>query len=143
MKFRKPPALLSKVVKHEEQMMLKFNEIAKKYEEVFSEYGCSLKMQMQWDNCLSIRQSVVNYRILLKNGYICSIYFYIEKDGKKLRLQSDDGEADWYELSNTSDITWITWILGWKIQLFTDAEDFEEELTYFGELLEEYRDRLN
>lgn len=38
-------------------------------------------------------------RLPFKNGYECYIYCEVQKDGKEVHIESNDGEADYYALS--------------------------------------------
>lgn len=131
--------MLTEISKHEEKMLSEYNHMAGKYKEAFAKYRCSLRLNMRWYNCLTIRQKVTDYRLPLKNGYICFIDFGVQKDGIDIKLKSDDGEVDYYMLSDSLHITEINWfIFCKKINLFSDLEDFEKELVYYLQMLERY-----
>lgn len=139
MKFKCSSEITSKIIKHEEYMRFKYNELAEKYKDAFAEYHCSLKLEMRWYNCMSIKQKVYNQRIPFKNGYICFIDFSVQQNGEDFKLISNDGEADYYLLADSTNITDITWLLVCRrMNLISDTEFFEEELHYYLETLEEY-----
>lgn len=139
MKFKCTPEQINKIREHEERVLFKYKQIADRCKEKFIKYQCSIKLEMKWYNCMSIKQKVFDYRIPLKNGYVCFIDFSVQQNGKDIKLKSNDGEVDYYLLGDSSNITEITWLLVCKkINLFSDTEDFEKELHYYLEMLENY-----
>ncbi len=139
MRFKCTEEILSKVCKHEERMLFEYNRIAEKYKEAFDKYQCALKIEMRWYNCMSIKYKSYNYRIPLTNGYICCIDFSVQKNGEDVKLESEDGEVDYYSLGDSTNISEITWLLVCRrISLSTDTDYFEEELIDYLETLERY-----
>lgn len=127
---------ISEVIKHEEKMLYEYKCTADKYKEEFMKYQCMLRLKMEWYNCISIKQRVSDHRIPLESGYVCYINFSVQRNGKDVKLKSNDGEADYYILSDSLHITEINWRLSRnKIVLYSDIEDFEEELDYFMQML--------
>lgn len=140
MRFKWMPELVSKITKHEEHMLFEYNRVAEKYKEAFAKYECSLKIELKWDNYLSIKRKRYDYRLPLQIGYRCFIDYMVQKDGEELKLISDDGEADYYSYGESVNITWIHWLWGVrKIFLSTDNMDvFEEDLREYLEEIQEY-----
>lgn len=139
MRFKCTTEMTSRIIEHEEKMLFEYNCMVEKYKEAFAKYQCLIRFRMEWYNCLTIKQRPVDYRIPLKNGYVCFIGFSVQKNGEDIKLKSDDGEVDYYVLSDSLHITEINWMLVYKkINLFSDMKDFEEELNYFLQMLEMY-----
>lgn len=95
-------------------MLFEYNRVAEKYKEAFVNYECSLKIELKWDNYLSIKRKMYDYRLPLQIGYRRFIDFMVQKDGEELKLISDDGEADYYSYGESVNVTWIHWLWGEK-----------------------------
>lgn len=139
MKFKSETEMLSKVSKHEAEMLYAYNQVYDKYKEEFVKYQCLLNIEMKWYNCYSIKSKLVDYRIPLKIGYICHIDFVVQQNGEDIKLECEDGEVAYYELGNSINVTAIDWWLGKRVRFFSTAEDFEEEVLEFLEMLRTHK----
>ena len=68
--------------------------------------GVDLVIELEWSNWLTHEWS--KKRISFQNGYRCYINCYIQKDGKCVGICSNDGEADYYLLLSSTNISHIT-----------------------------------
>lgn len=132
--------VISKIVNHEEITLFELNQIANKYRSTFEKYGCELSLEMKWYNCWSIKQKVEDYRIPIKNGYVCFVNLAAKKNGDYVKIKSADGEADYYLLLDSLEVTRLdTNLFFTKNQFITDWEYFEGKLLEFLELLEKQK----
>ncbi len=101
MKFVYTPDKDNEIVRHEKTMLEKYLNIIKKFNPIFEQYDYSLKVGCRWTNFLKKDYSA--HRLPFKNGYECYIYCEVQKDGKEVHIDSNDGEVDYYALS----VSWI------------------------------------
>ena len=88
--------LHTKLQDFEMEMLNKYTEIIRPYEISFHKMGYELKEELGWVNP---RQKIwSSNRIAFINGYKCYVYCLVEKDGEVVRVESNDGEADYYPL---------------------------------------------
>lgn len=117
------------IKKYEEDMLKKYEEIINKYANAFMMYGCNIIVGLYWDD---ITQKHYNNRIPISEGYSCYAYCKIQRDGKTVKIQSQDGEADYYLLSTTWQVSSVNKRYGKKVatlysendQIANDLEDF-------------------
>lgn len=101
MKFVYSPDKDDKIVRHEKIMLEKYLKVIDGYRAIFEQHNCSLKVGCRWTNFLKKEYST--HRLPFKNGYECYIYCEVQKDGKEVHIESNDGEVDYYSLS----VSWI------------------------------------
>jgi len=109
------------IFEHEESMLIAYTLFVKEYEAFFKSYGCSIKTGLMWKRLSSEAQEF--QRGQFQNGYECYVYCSIEKDGREVRISSNNGEVDYYPLSTAWLITSIHrswWRL--KVHLFTGID---------------------
>lgn len=86
----------NKLQDFETDMLNKYIGIIRPYEIHFRKIGYELKVELGWANS---RQKIwSSNRIPFMNGYKCYVYCLVEKDGEIVRVESNDGEADYYPL---------------------------------------------
>ncbi len=118
------------IISFESKMFDEYKKIANLYCPVFSQYGCTLEMKLGWTNTLHKTWSP--NRLRLKNGYECYVYCVVLRNGKEVRIVSNDGEADYYPLSTEWMISSINrHFFKLEISLYTDMNDIYEELEEF------------
>ena len=83
-------------------MLIEYSRIINQYSDVFAKYGCSLDVGFIWVN--NRRKSKSTSRMTFQNGYSCYIYCDVLRNGKVLRYKTNDGEADYYEVSTSWNI---------------------------------------
>lgn len=74
------------------------SDMVNRYTPLFAPYGCTLKLGQEWENV--IRKVWSSNRLPFKNGYTCKIYCAVQKSGVPLTIKSNDGEADFYDVSS-------------------------------------------
>lgn len=68
--------------------------------------GFNLVIELGWTNWIKHRWSKT--RMPFQNGYMCYIYYSIQKNGQFVALRSDDGEAEHYLLLSSTNISSIS-----------------------------------
>lgn len=122
------------IVKHEKIMLEKYLDILDSYRAIFEQYNCSLKVGCGWENFLKKEHSA--NRLPFKNGYECYIYCEVLKDGKEVRIGSNDGEVDYYALSVSWTISSIERRFFKRIvSLSLDTDDIENDMNELFQLL--------
>ena len=79
-----------KIIRHEKIMLEKYSDILDRYRIIFEQYNYSLKIGRRWTNFLKKEHSAS--RLPFKNGYECYIYCEVQKDGKEVHIESNDGK---------------------------------------------------
>lgn len=114
----------------EAKMLAKYKKVVDVYLPLFNENGCSLKVELGWLN--SIRKKWSKNRLPPKNGYECHVYCLVERDGKEIRINSDDGEADYYTLETSWMISSIRRRFHkLNISLYASIDDVNTDLNGF------------
>lgn len=85
------------IIFHENQMLALYIEKTKKYIPFFEEKGYFLKVGLMWKRFP--RDTVMFQRGSFQNGYQCYVYCVVQKDGHEVRIDSIDGEVNYYSLS--------------------------------------------
>ena len=124
------------IITHEMEVLQEFSQIKEKYVKEFNKYQCSIYMKMKWLDRPGYKQ-IYDNRHQLKYGYYCFIDFIIQKDGKEVNLEDDEGEG-YYPLSREYPVSRISWFLRTEIDLINMKEEFEEDLVEFSEMLQIY-----
>lgn len=119
-----------KIKYFEAEMFAKYKKIVNSYLPLFLEKGCTLKLELEWAN--PIRKIWSANRLPLKNGYVCHVYCIVEKDGKEIKIKSDDGEADYYTLGTSWMISSIyRRFHKLNISLYPSVDDADIDLNVF------------
>lgn len=134
MEFVYTPDKDDEIVKYEKIMLEKYLKILDSYRTIFEQHNYSLKVGCRWTNFLKKEYSA--HRLPFKNGYRCYIYCEVQKDGKEVHIESNDGEADYYALS-------VSWIISsierrfFKINvlLSSTTDDIENDMNRLLQLL--------
>lgn len=124
------------IIEQENEMLSGYTQHIEKYKMKFEELGFTLNVGLFWK--YFSKDNIMYQRIGFRNGYECYVYYVVEKDGRPVRISSDDGDADYYELSSSTMISCLTkhGILKVKIVLFSDIDEtVDSDLTGFLELL--------
>lgn len=121
---------VDEIISHENNMLALYLEKIKKYRPLFEKSGCSLKVGLMWRH---FSQDVVMLqRGSFQNGYQCYVYCIVQKDGNEDRIDSIDGEADFYPLSTA----WIISSIFRKffklnVELYANTDDADADLKDF------------
>ena len=84
--------------------------------------GFDLVIELEWSNWLTHEWS--KNRLSFQNGYMCDINCYIQKDGKCVGIYSDDGEADYYPLLSSTNISHINRkLFKFEIGIISDTDE--------------------
>lgn len=134
MKFVYTPDKDDDIVRYEKKMLEKYLKILDRYRAIFEQYNCSLKVGCGWTNFLEKEYSL--HRLPFKNGYECYIYCEVQKDGKEVHIESNDGEVDYYALS-------VSWIISSierrffkiNVSLCSATDDIENDMDKLLQLL--------
>lgn len=122
------------IVRHEKIMLEKYLNILDSYRTIFEQYNCSLEVGCGWTNFLKKKYST--YRLPFENGYECYIYCEVQKDGKEVHIESNDGEADYYALSASWTISSINrWFFKIIVSLCSATDDIENDMNELLQML--------
>ena len=122
------------IVRHEKIMLEKYSNILDSYRAIFEQYNCSLKVGCSWTNFLKKEHST--NRLPFENGYKCYIYCEVQKDGKEVHIESNDGEVDYYALSASWIISSIErWFFKINVSLCSATDDIENDMNELLQLL--------
>ena len=123
------------IINHEKEMLEKYSKLIDNYTDIFKGYNCSLKVGISWFDFL--KGKVSEKRLPLKNGYECQVYCEVQRNGKLVRVISNDEEADWYDLA----VSWpVSHISGFffknSVNFCTDIDnELEGDMQEFIRLL--------
>lgn len=114
---------------YEEDMLKKYEEYINKYSKSFLTYGCNIIIGLYWDD---IAQNHYYNRIPISEGYSCYAYCEIQRLGKTVKIQSHDGEVDFYLLSATWQISSVDKRFGKRVAtLYPENDQVENDLNDF------------
>lgn len=120
----------NKMQDFEMEMLNRYIDIIRPYFTVFNKMGYELKVELGWVNFLQKTWS--SKRLPLKNGYECYVYCLVEKDGEEVRIQSSDGEADYYPLITSWMISSVSRKCHrLKVSVYTNVDDVEADINEF------------
>ena len=128
--FNVSQEMCNKVRHFETEMLNKYANAIYPYLPLFNKIGYELKVELGWYNSLQKTWSAKG--LPLKNGYECRIYCLVEKDGKEVQIESNDGEADYYPLITS-------WMISsvyrkfhkLKISTYAKVDDVEADINEF------------
>lgn len=104
----------------------------------YEENGYSVKVGLMWK--YFPRDTVILQRGSFQNGYQCYVYCMIQKDGNEVRIDSIDGEADYYPLSTAWMISYIfRKFFKLNVELYSDTDDVDVDLNGFLSQLQDIR----
>lgn len=134
MKFLYTPDKDDEIVRFEKIMLEKYLKILGSYRTMLAQNNYSLKVGCGWTNFIKKEYSA--HRLSFKNGYECYIYCEIQKNGKEVHIESDDGEVDYYPLS-------ASWIISsierrffkLNVSLCSATDDIENDINELLQLL--------
>lgn len=134
MKFLYTPDKDDEIVRFEKIMLEKYLKILGSYRTMLAQNNYSLKVGCGWANFIKKEYSA--HRLSFKNGYECYIYCEIQKNGKEVHIESDDGEVDYYPLS-------ASWIISsierrffkLNVSLCSATDDIENDINELLQLL--------
>lgn len=114
---------------HEEEMLKKYSEYVNQYSYVFMMHSYNVVIGLYWED--KTKKHYYN-RIPISEGYNCYVYCEVKKDGNTVIIESNDGEADYYLLSEAWQVSSIEKRLGKIVailysndeQVVKDLEDF-------------------
>ena len=134
MKFVYTPDKDDEIVRFETIMLKKYLKILDSYREIFGQHNCSLEVGCRWTNFLKNEYSA--HRLPFKNGYECYVYCEVQKNGKEVHIESNDGEVDYYALS----ASWIISSIERKffkinVVLSSATDDVESDMNELLKLL--------
>lgn len=90
-------AIDQEIIAHENQMLNLYAQKTQRHRQDFAALDCILDVGLMWKP--QKEKQAEFHRVEFKNGYNCYVYCVVKKDDKEIRIQSTDGEADWYSLS--------------------------------------------
>lgn len=127
MKFIYTPQMDNVICEHEKEMYILYSQIITEYVSDFAQYGCTLKLGYEWSNF--IKKYTVLKRPPFENGYEYKIYCEVQRNGKIVRYDDNEGEVDYYELVSCWNISSIT-RKGFKLNviLCNDVSDLKKDL---------------
>ena len=118
------------IVSHESHMLALYIEKVNKYIPLFEENGYSLKVGLMWDSFS--KKTITFQRGRFQNGYQCYVYCTVQKDDNDVRIDSIDGEADYYLLSTTWMISSIfRKFYKLNVTLYANTDDVDTDLNCF------------
>ena len=134
MKFIYDERISQRIIDHEDIMLEKYSKIISGYSSLFDQYDCSLDVELFWSDSVSEKNS--NFRLPFHIGYTCYVCCEVLRDGKEVKVKSNDGEADYYSLS----ASWVVSSIDrkffkTKVTLYRDADDIEADIMDLFRLL--------
>lgn len=128
------PSLDSFIEFYENQMLEKYNKLIEKYYSSFNEFGCSLRVKIFWSDFFSKKCS--DERLKFHNGYECYVCCEVIKNDSVVKIISDDGEADYYDLETSFIITSIEkHMLKLRVKFYPENPDIDDEIKHFIKML--------
>ncbi len=122
------------IIEHETKMLEKYSDILDSYRAIFEQYNFSLEVGCRWINFLKKEYSAS--RIPFRHGYECYIYCEVQKDGKEVHIESNDGEVDYYPLSASWTISFMRrGFFKINVWLCSATDDIEEDMERLVRLL--------
>lgn len=128
MKFKYAPQMDAIICEHEDKIWNTYLEVLDSYKVYFTQYDCVLKFNREWINFFTDNGS--HHRIQFKNGYGCYISCVVERNGKIVCTDEEEGSSmtcSW----NISSITRNWFYL--DVLICSDTNDLIRDL---NELLE-------
>ena len=118
------------ITEHEDEMLAKYSEIIQSYALAFAKYNCTLRVGRVWASTqkMPLEGTEADSRLPFEDGYACYVYCNVERNGKTVRYDMKDGEADYYDLSMSWNVTSITY---YSLRLFEGIEDVIETMDHF------------
>ena len=115
---------------YEQNFLKKYEELFYKYDLIINQFGFTLNYGLFWKNYIYRKESLK--RISRKNGYTCYLYCSVQKNGKDIKIPSEDGEVEFYYLSETWILTSISRLfLRLYANIYDDPVDVEQVLKTF------------
>ncbi len=122
------------IINHEHRMLETYSKIISSYSPLLKQYNCSFKVGLFWIDFSTKKSS--DHRLPFHNGYECYVFCEGQRDGKEVRIESNDGEVDYYSLSATWIVSSIERnFLKTKVSLYSDTDDIEEDMKELFQLL--------
>ncbi len=124
---------------HEELMLSECKKVYDRYKEAFAEYQCTMMFKLSWP-CWAPwlpwpkNNTIYTRRPPLKRGYCCELGFWVQKNEKKVWVETGDEYGNEC-LENGFAITWNDGLFHNKFVLNADTDILEEEIEYYLELL--------
>lgn len=114
----------------EEEMLQKYKMAIDPYSSFFKARGFNLKVELSWQN--TFRNEWSSTPMPLRNGYECSVFCLVEKDGELVNIKSDDGEVDYYPM-------WESWMISsvrrsfskLKVSLYKEMDDIHSTMSTY------------
>ena len=137
MKFIYDESKAERIINHENMMLEKYSEIISSYAPLFNQYDCSLEVKLSW--CEHIgdgKRKGSDSRLPFRNGYNCYVCCDVKRDGKLVRVISNDGEVEYYDLSvawTVSDVRRYFFKL--KVSLYSGMSFVEDDMKVMLRLL--------
>lgn len=134
-----------KLIEYENKSVMDYYDFIKKYFSMIKVYNCEISIGLFWTNILTGEKSESKIpiqnelRLPICNGYTCYVYCSVLRDGKVVEVASDDGETDYYTLSECWQISSIHGILfhGINVDLFDqNLQEVKIDIEHFLECLE-------
>jgi len=128
------------IIEHEHYMLNEYQSLTEKYADLFKEYSCMLETSLFWID--DPHKVVSGERIPFKNGYSCHVEIKVTQNGEVVRCEDDEGEVDYYDLSLTYGISYISRkFFKRTIVLIEKDNEVEEDIIRMLNLLEQREKR--
>jgi len=145
MKFKYSKAKEEIIKCHENKMLERYHELIQKYASLIKSYNCEISLGLYWlnSNTKEYSESKIpinqDSRIKIQNGYVCYVFCSVIRDGEIVKIESDDGEVDYYLLSETWQVTsvfkpFFTGTNGYLIDF--NFKEAKKDIEWFLECLE-------
>ncbi len=130
---------------HEERMLSECKKVYDRYKEAFAEYQCTMMFKLSWPSWAFWpfwpswpswfkNNTIYTQRPPLKRDYCCELGFWVQKNGKKVWVESGTEYGDEC-LENGFVITENVGLFHIKFVLNSDTDILEEEIEYYLEML--------
>ena len=120
----------SEIYAHEKKMLDIYAQKIQEHSRCFEDRGYELKYGLIWKMALS--ESTFMSRLDFQNKYECYVYCAVQKNGRDICVNSNNGEADYYSLSTAWMVSSIRKRWGkLEVELFLDIDDVNTEIEEF------------
>ena len=131
MKVKYSNRLNKEICTFEDHMLGIYTEKVQAYARSFEAVGCTLEVGLMWKNFFDA-DTVAFQRGDFRNGYECYVYCSVQRDGQEVRIPSNDGEVDYYDMSTAWRISSIRrFFFKLELSLYVDTDDIESDLENF------------
>ena len=115
-------------------MLKKYSDYINKYSDAFMKHGYETAVGLYWEGR---NQKRYYNRLPITDIYKCYVYCEVQQGGEPVKIQSNDGEADFYWLSGAWQVSEVKKRFGkLVVTLYFDKKDVAEDMEDLIHLLD-------